>query len=99
VSKGERNEQQLSLYYHSQFIPLLISAKILREAGAGQVDIAVMQNTKRWKAILIEVKSRSNPSQKQWQRLKKSQDYLSRVLDCETILEVKFCQKDFDSLS
>ncbi len=99
MKKGELNELQLSLYYHNQFIPFLISPAILRELGAGQVDIAYLERKKDWKATLIEVKSQSYPSVHQWKRLQKSQDYLSKVLEFEIILQVKFCQKDFDSLS
>jgi hypothetical protein len=99
MKKGIWNELQCSKYYHSKNIPFLISSKLLREIGAGQVDIAFLENKKPMRIQLIEVKSKSFPDHKQWKRLQKSQDYLSRILDCETILKVKFCQKDFDSLS
>jgi len=99
MKKGDWNESECSLYYHRKFIPFLISPKILRELDAGQIDIAYIQKEKNWKIYLIEVKSQSFPSKLQWQRLRKSQDYLSRVLERETILKVKFCQKDLDSLS
>jgi hypothetical protein len=99
MKKGEWSELQLSLYYHHQYIPFLVSPKILREVGAGQIDIAYLKKTNHWCVTLVEVKSQSYPSGTQWRRLRKAQDYLSRVLECETNLEVKFCQKDFDSLS
>ena len=99
MRKGDWNERECSLYYHRKYIPFLISPKILRDLDAGQIDVAFIQKSRSWKVGLIEVKSRSHPSTRQWQRLRKSQDYLSRVLECETILKVKFCQKDFDSLS
>jgi hypothetical protein len=99
MKKGEQNEKNLSNYFHNRFIPVLISPKLLRELGAGQVDIAYLKKNPNWQLKLIEVKSRSYPSPGQWQRLRKAQDYLSKVLECETILEVKFCQKDLDSLS
>jgi hypothetical protein len=98
MRKGDLYEKECSLLYHKQFIPFLISSKILREIDAGQIDIAFIKSIDPLKVGLIEVKSRSFPSRMQWQRLKKTQDYLSKVLECETNLSVKFCQKDFDSL-
>jgi hypothetical protein len=98
MRKGDLHEKESSLLYHQKFIPFLISSKILREIDAGQIDIAYIQTIKPLRISLIEVKSQSPPSQIQRRRLRKTQDYLSRVLECETILKVKFCQKDFDSL-
>ena len=99
MKKGDWNELQWSLYYHQKYVPFLISSKLLRNFGAGQIDIGFIKKNNLWEAVLVEIKSKSYPSKEQWKRLRKSQDYLSRVLECETILEVKFCQKDFDSLS
>jgi hypothetical protein len=99
MRKGDEIESLQSLFFHKKNLPVLISSKVLREIGAGQVDLAYMQKKDNWVLTLVEVKASSYPSSKQLQRLRKSQDYLSKVLECETILSVKFCQKDFDSLS
>lgn len=96
---GDWNELQWSLFYHQKHIPFLISSKLLRAVGAGQIDVAFIEKQRNWRASLIEIKNKSHPTAKQWQRLRKSQEYLSRILEIETILKVKFCQKDFDSLS
>lgn len=99
MKKGDWNELQWSKYLHQKHIPFLISSKVLREIGAGQIDIAYLSHQDPWRAELVEVKSNAYPTKFQWKRLLKSQDYLSKVLEFEINLKVKFCQKDFDSLS
>ena len=99
MKMADLNELQCSLYFHQNFIPFLISSKLLREVGAGQIDIAYLVQAKPWRAFIIEVKNATDPSPTQWRRLRKTQDYLSKVLEFEIILKVKFCQKDIDSLS
>ena len=95
MRKGDRLEQDYSKTIHQDGIPVLVSSLLLRSNEAGQVDLAKLsKNKKSWVLSLYEVKYSQNPSRSQLVRLWRAQDYLSRVLDLETKLEVKFCQKD-----
>ncbi len=94
MRKGDRFEKEFSLIAHRGHLPVLISSQLLRSMNAGQIDVAgLTRKNKSWVLCLFELKSCHYPSVNQWIRLKRSQDYLSRVLDIETKLEVKFCQK------
>jgi hypothetical protein len=97
MKKGDQLEQMYSKEFHKRNLPVLISSQLLRSINAGQVDLAGLfknKKNKSWVLFLIEVKSTQYPSKHQWRRLLTAQDYLSRVLEIETKLEVKFCQKD-----
>lgn len=94
MRKGDRFEKDFSLLAHRIHLPVLISSQILRSLNAGQVDVAgLSRKNKLWVLCLFEVKAKHYPSAIQWRRLRRAQDYLSKVLDIETKLEVKFCQK------
>ena len=95
MRKGNKLEKDFSSSIHSSHLPVLISSLVLRSLNAGQVDVAgLVKVNQAWVLVLFEIKSSKFPPIKQWQRLLKSQDYLSRVLEIDTKLEVKFCQKD-----
>ena len=95
MRKGNKLEKDFSRTIHTSHLPVLISSSVLRSFNAGQIDIAgLLKKNQSWVLFLFEVKSSQFPSPQQWQRLLKSQDYLSRVLEIDTKLEVKFCQKD-----
>lgn len=92
--QGTNFEKEFSRTFHQQHCPVLISSLLLRSHEAGQIDMAGLQKkTNGWFLILYELKGRVYPGRGQWIRLKKAQDYLSRVLEMESKLEVKFCQK------
>jgi hypothetical protein len=94
MKKGEKFEQEYSLIAHQRFLPVLVSSLLLRSIGAGQVDVAGLdRKNKTWVLRLFEVKSKVAPTILQWRRLQKTQDYLSKMLEIESKLEVKFCQK------
>lgn len=94
MRKGDKFEKEFSLIAHNEFLPVLISSSILRSKTAGQIDVAgLSRNNKSWVLRLFELKYVHYPSAQQWKRLRRSQDYLSKVLEMETKLEVKFCQK------
>ncbi|RPJ70938.1 MAG: hypothetical protein EHM20_15045 [Alphaproteobacteria bacterium] len=94
MRKGDKFEKDFSLHTHRVQVPVLISSQLLRSVNAGQIDVAgLVRKNKSWVLYLVELKSSIYPSAIQWLRLKRSQDYLSKVLDIETKLEVKFCQK------
>lgn len=98
---GEKQESSETKKYHNLGKPFLVSSLLLRSNGLGQVDVAYLQKNSQdlnWKVKIIEVKTKTAPSRQQWQRLLKTQDFLSKVLEMESKLEVKFCQKDQDSL-
>lgn len=100
MNKGELNEARMSRQYHLSSLPLLVSSIYLREKNLGQVDICFIKKDKNGEGILnvIEVKSSSNISSKQINRLRKSSDYLGQVLEISVHFKVNFCQKDDHSL-
>ncbi len=98
MNKGEKFEMFISQIMHKKFLPVIISSKMLRSMDLGQVDVAILKKILPSRSqsvlILIECKCTYYPTKKQILRLKRTQDYLSRVLGIETKFEVKFCQKD-----
>ncbi|MDD4976561.1 MAG: hypothetical protein PHY93_19550 [Bacteriovorax sp.] len=95
MRKGDKLEKDFSATLHKSYLPVLVSSKILRSLNAGQIDMAgLSKKNQSWVLSLFEVKSSQYPSAYQWRRLLRAQDYLSRVLEIDTKLEVKFCQKD-----
>ena len=100
MKKGEIGESKFSLLFHRENIPALFSSQLLRSLNLGQIDVAYLKKNskKTWVLYLIEVKSTSYPAPFQHKRLLKTQEYLSKVLEIGVKLEVKFCQKDNDSL-
>jgi hypothetical protein len=97
MRKGEWFEAEFSKKIEG--IPFLISPKLLRSFGLGQVDCATLvKNKSKKEIILYELKYKVYPSRSQLFRLKKTQDFLSRQLDIYIKLEIKFCQRGNDSL-
>lgn len=96
MQKGDIAESESSKFFHQKGVPALISSLVLRSQNLGQIDIAYLEKNhkKTWVLKIIETKSSVYPDRKQVFRLLKTQDYLSRVLEVESKLEVKFCQKD-----
>lgn len=93
--RGDLFEKNFSRHFHQTHCPVLVSSLLLREQQAGQIDMAGLQKQVHGMVLVInELKFSQYPTTAQWLRLKKSQDYLSRVLDMEVKLSVKFCQKD-----
>ncbi len=96
MQKGDIAESSVSLSFHRRGVPVLVSSLVLRSQNLGQIDTALLEKNqkKAWVLKIIETKSSLYPGSKQLFRLRKTQDYLSRVLEIESKLEVKFCQKD-----
>jgi hypothetical protein len=95
MRKGDKLEKDFSAIIHNSYLPVLVSSQLLRSLSAGQIDVAgLTKKNQSWVLSLFEVKSSQYPTQIQWRRLLRAQDYLSRVLEIDTKLEVKFCQKD-----
>jgi hypothetical protein len=101
MRKGDILEADSSHIFHKKGVPTLVSPMVLRALHLGQIDIAYLERlpNKSWILKIIEVKSSLYPSLPQMKRLRKTQDYLSRVLEIEAKLEVKFCQKVDRTLS
>lgn len=101
MRQGDIIEANATAYYHKQGIPFLVSEVLLRSYNLGQIDVCYLKKNKNksWVLKIIEIKSSIYPSSKQYQRLKRTQDYLSKILELESNLEVKFCQKADHSLS
>ncbi len=101
MKKGELIELEASRFYHQKGIPVLVSDLMLRSMGLGQIDISILEKntTSSWVLKIVEIKSSLYPGAIQLKRLRKTQDYLSRILELESKLEVKFCQKADHSLS
>lgn len=103
MKKGDIGESEYSRKFHEKYTPFLISSTLLRSLNLGQIDIAYLKKKssnlkKTWVLHLVEVKTNHYPSPFQYKRLLGSQEYLSKVLEIESKLEVKFCQKANDSL-
>lgn len=66
-------------------MPLLISPLILRERGAGQVDLSVFSKNE---IILYEIKSSGFLAKGQYQRLRKAASFLSAAFSRSTLIRV-----------
>ncbi len=88
--RGLRSEMHASKVLHQdQVVPVLIYPKVLRDLGAGQVDICTLERESTQKIIKIyEVKSSLRISRKQMQRLTSSANLLSSIfnLSCRIAL-------------
>ena len=85
LKKGLSLELEFSRKIHSQGVAVLIDAQILRERGAGQVDLC------RWFPHLIEVfevKSFGVMPPKQYSRLLKSCTFLSQIFNAAPVLKL-----------
>lgn len=101
MRKGDILEAEFSEYFHRKGVPTLVSSMVLRSLNLGQIDIAYLEKSaqKKWVLRIIETKFSIYPSRVQMMRLRGTQDYLGRLLEVESKLEVKFCQKADHSLS
>lgn len=89
--KGENLEKEISIQFHSDGTPLLVSSKWLRENGGGQIDLCrvemISEKCKQDLMVrIVEVKSSVGVSYKQSQRLKKSAQLISAVLNLPVII-------------
>lgn len=104
MQKGDMLEASASKYFHKTCVPALVSSLVLRSKNLGQIDVAYLEKSylkdkkTPWVLKIVETKSSVYPSRGQMMRLRKTQDYLSRVLEMAAILEVKFCKKDDQTL-
>ncbi|MBF0300790.1 MAG: hypothetical protein HQK51_18925 [Oligoflexia bacterium] len=82
ISLGNQIERDFSKTFHQKGIPILVSPLFLRDYGCGQIDFCRMNINKNGEmsAQLVEIKSSSNLSRKQYLRIKKSINLLSQIL-------------------
>lgn len=89
IYKGQREELIYSLKVHNQSgVPLLISPLLLRELGAGQIDLAILERKGDWRIILYEIKSSGFIDHLQHKRLKKAAHLLSKVFECSVSIHL-----------
>ena len=81
VNKGFELEKKYSAIVHRCGMPVLLSSLLLREIGAGQVDLAVMEYN-RPVVYLYEIKSHGHLSYNQQKRLKSSSIFVGEILNC-----------------
>ena len=81
MNKGADLEKKYSAIVHQYGMPVLISSLLLREIGAGQVDLAMM-DYHRPVIYLYEIKSHGHLSYIQKERLKSSSIFIGEILNC-----------------
>jgi len=84
LNKGFALEKKYSAIIHQQGIPVLLSSLLLREIGAGQVDLAMMDYNKPV-VSLYEIKSHGHLSYKQKKRLNDSAIFIGEILNCTVL--------------
>lgn len=92
--KGNEFERELSLKYHQQFLPILVSSRLLKKRSAGQIDLCIYQKKE---IVIIEAKSgqvgefSGAVSKKQTHRLRLTQLCLSSWFgkNCQLVVEVE----------
>ena len=85
---GSELERTKSLELHNMpnGVPLLISEKLLRNVGMGQVDLAMVLPDK---VIIWEVKQDHDfLTTRQWKRLQSTQDFLGKLFERACILKI-----------
>ncbi len=84
LSKAQAFEQEVSLVLHQRFYPVLVSPLVLRDFRCGQIDISFIKNG----CLHIgELKSgQSILSLDQKRRLKRTQQFLTSILDIDARL-------------
>lgn len=87
MSKGKIFEADYSLRLPQDQITILISAKVMRSRGAGQVDLATY-DPKAKNLTLYELKSSNRMSFKQYRRLRSSALLLGVWLNCSAQIKV-----------
>ncbi len=87
--KGNLLEKELSEKLHSAHVPFLISSLVLRNYECGQVDVSYLKNDCIY---LIEAKNGGEINHKQYFRLKKSGELVSKILDKSVFIKLSFAK-------
>lgn len=87
IVKGDALESLISSKIHQRYCPLLVSPTLLRRYGAGQIDVALIDQ-KKGVFTLYECKAQlSFISSKQQLRLMNSLELISSILNINGQLE------------
>lgn len=102
ISTGLTRELQASIDFHdsnphSEIIPFLISSRLLRSLGAGQVDLARWEKNKNENSTpvikILEIKGENGEiSKNQLNRLYKAADFIGELLDMMVCLDCQLVQ-------
>ena len=83
---GEDYEKLVGRQFHVEHVPVLISPLLLRKFGAGQVDLAYLDEEK---IVLVEIKKNWQYfSSVQRQRLQQSQQLIAHVFEKDVVLRL-----------
>jgi hypothetical protein len=87
---GADYEREVGEKLHAQHLPVLISPMLLRKLGAGQIDVAYLdQNGQEEKIVLVEIKkNRQYFSQNQYRRLGQAQELIAAVFEKDVVLRL-----------
>ena len=87
---GDEYEQIISKEMHEKYMPVLLSPLLLRRLGAGQVDLAYLDNSSREeKIVLLEIKKNKQFfSGGQRRRLGRSQDLVASIFEKDVVLRL-----------
>lgn len=91
-NSGDQDEAYFSKVLHQKYTPILVSSLVLRQMGAGQIDIAVLTDQS---IHIVEVKSSGRVTWQQIKRLRLSANWLCHLLDqsCQLWLAKKLLPK------
>lgn len=89
--KGLALEQKISQGFHANRIPVLVSARLLRERNLGQLDlVALEKKNNNWILEVAEVKSSvmgvENLARSQYKRIREAQNFLAGIFGVATRL-------------
>jgi hypothetical protein len=87
---GAEYEREIGIKMHSEYMPILISPMLLRRLGAGQIDVAYLdQSCKTDKIVLVEIKKNKQYfSQNQQRRLGQAQELIAAVFEKDVVLRL-----------
>lgn len=85
IFKGQESEKLFSAFIHQKYTPLLVSSLILREQGAGQIDLCVLTAKE---VIIFEIKTSGHLSRGQYQRLKDASTLMSALFQRSASLRI-----------
>jgi hypothetical protein len=87
---GADYERQIGTKLHAENIPILISPMLLRRLGAGQIDVAYLDQTgANDKIVLVEIKKNKQYfSKNQRRRLGLAQELIAAVFEKDVVLRL-----------
>ncbi len=99
---GDAFERECSEYYHNDYLPLLISTKVMRSYRMSQIDLAFFSKEKRregincsWNINILEIKNYPLLTFTQKSRLRKSSNFISKIFNLSVRLDYLFKKLDY----